>query len=386
MKKINLGFVLNFHPVSWNGGTYYIINLIEQIKKASKKYETIILVGTNIDDKSLKVFKKTKILKSRLFNNNFFTRWINKLLILIFKKNFLLENFLLKNNINLLSHFLATGSKSKIKSTFWIPDFQEISNLKYISLLKKFLRRLNYFYNLVNVEKIILSSETVKKDYNKLFPKFKDKSLVLKPFFNTPQKIKNKGILKKYNINKKFFLLPNQYWKHKNHFLILNALNKIKKKNKDIQIISTGYFKDHRYPEYTNTILEFIEKNSLSKNYKILGMIPYEDLMDLMQLSIAVINPSKSEGWSSTVEQAKSKGKLVLLSNLKVHKEQNPNRAFYFKVNDKNKISKILLKLHKNFSIDKENKVSKESRNFFYKQNKNFILDFLKSVNQIIKS
>ena len=52
--------MLNFHPVSWNGGTYYIINLIEQIKKASKKYETIILVGTNIDDKSLKVFKKQK--------------------------------------------------------------------------------------------------------------------------------------------------------------------------------------------------------------------------------------------------------------------------------------------------------------------------------------
>ena len=75
----------------------------------------------------------------------------------------------MKNRINLLSHFLATGSRSQIKSTFWIPDFQEISNLKYISLLKKLLRRLNYFYNLVNVEKIILSSETVKKDYNKLF-------------------------------------------------------------------------------------------------------------------------------------------------------------------------------------------------------------------------
>ena len=62
--------------------------------------------------------------------------------------------------------------------------------------------------------------------------------------------------------------------------------------------------------------------------YKILGVVPYNDLLSLMAYSIAVINPSKSEGWSSTVEQAKSYGKMILLSDLDVHLEQNPKRKF----------------------------------------------------------
>ena len=42
--------------------------------------------------------------------------------------------------------------------------------------------------------------------------------------------------------------------------------------------------------------------------------------------SVAVINPSEFEGRSSTVEQAKSLGKQVILSNIKIHKEQKPDK------------------------------------------------------------
>ena len=49
-----------------------------------------------------------------------------------------------------------------------------------------------------------------------------------------------------------------------------------------------------------------------------------------MYHSVAVIQPSKFEGRSSTVEQAKSMGKKILLSNIGIHKEQNPLRGKYF--------------------------------------------------------
>lgn len=51
--------------------------------------------------------------------------------------------------------------------------------------------------------------------------------------------------------------------------------------------------------------------------------------MSLIKYSVAVINPSRSEGWGSTVEQAKSMGKFILLSNLPVHIEQNPSSSFF---------------------------------------------------------
>jgi glycosyltransferase involved in cell wall biosynthesis len=73
-----------------------------------------------------------------------------------------------------------------------------------------------------------------------------------------------------------------------------------------------------------------------------------------MAYSIGVINPSKSEGWSSTVEQAKAYGKMVLLSNLDVHKEQNPERQFFFKTNDTKNLSKQLVYLNKNFKLNRE--------------------------------
>ena len=88
--------------------------------------------------------------------------------------------------------------------------------------------------------------------------------------------------------------------------------------------------------------------------------MPYNDLLSLIAYSIAVINPSKSEGWSSTVEQAKSYGKMVLLSNLKVHKEQNPKRNFFFKTDDVKNLSKKLVYLNKIFKLPNEIKLVKK--------------------------
>ena len=67
-----------------------------------------------------------------------------------------------------------------------------------------------------------------------------------------------------------------------------------------------------------------------------MGEIPYNDVLQLIKNSVAVINPSFFEGWSSTVEESKSINKLIILSNINVHLEQNPKHAIYF--NPKNEI------------------------------------------------
>lgn len=61
-----------------------------------------------------------------------------------------------------------------------------------------------------------------------------------------------------------------------------------------------------------------------------LGLIPYQDVAALMQGAVAMINPSLFEGWSTTVEEAKSLGKRIILSNIPVHMEQNPERGLFF--------------------------------------------------------
>ena len=193
---------------------------------------------------------------------------------------------------------------------------------------------------------ILLSSKEVKKDIKKISTYAFKKSKVNSFVFNMPKRntIQNTGYLKKkFKIPNKFFYLPNQYWIHKNHKLVLYALSEAIKKNSSIFIVSTGYADDHRKSGYFNEISRVITKFKLENNYKYLGTVSYKDVMNLMYNSVAVINPSKFEGWSSSVEQAKSMGKEIILSNIKVHKEQNPKRRIFFNPDNQNQISNSIL-------------------------------------------
>lgn len=49
--------------------------------------------------------------------------------------------------------------------------------------------------------------------------------------------------------------------------------------------------------------------------------------------AIALINPSNFEGWSTTVEESKSLGLPIILSDIPVHIEQAPPLGRYFKAN-----------------------------------------------------
>jgi glycosyltransferase involved in cell wall biosynthesis len=68
----------------------------------------------------------------------------------------------------------------------------------------------------------------------------------------------------------------------------------------------------------------------LTDNFRFLGIVPRPHVYALMRLSTALINPSLSEGWSTPVEEAKSLGVPMLLSDLCVHREQAGTRAQYF--------------------------------------------------------
>jgi glycosyltransferase involved in cell wall biosynthesis len=49
---------------------------------------------------------------------------------------------------------------------------------------------------------------------------------------------------------------------------------------------------------------------------------------------MALINPSRFEGWSTTVEEAKSFGVPLILSDIDVHREQTGGAARYFGIDD----------------------------------------------------
>ena len=88
--------------------------------------------------------------------------------------------------------------------------------------------------------------------------------------------------------------------------------------------------------------------------FRILGVVPYPELISLVYHSIAIINPSLFEGWSTTVEEAKSLGKTLILSDLNVHREQNPQRAVYFNPDSPERLASILLEYSNSFDQGSE--------------------------------
>ena len=103
-----------------------------------------------------------------------------------------------------------------------------------------------------------------------------------------------------------------------------------------------------------------LKENKLENNYKYLGLVPYIDVMSLIYHSLALINPSYFEGWSSSVEQANAYKKIIILSKIKVHLEQNPDKAYFFNPNSSTSLKKILLNIYYKKIIIK-NKIKKNT-------------------------
>ena len=387
---IRVGFHYNFSKNSWLGGVIYLKNLFESIDEYEDiKIKPVIITDNRCTKNDLSSFKKIEVIRSSLFSRSNFSRILNKLIIIIFGKNIFIQKFLKKNNIDIMSHFSILGKRSKIPSIYWQPDFQEITNPKDISFKRKIFRKINIHLFSNHCNAVILSSNTVKKQLKKINLKAHGKAQVIKPIFSNLPKNRFKSfnyLKKKFQINDKFFFLPNHFWIHKNHLLVLKSLIDLKKKNKlkKIQIVCTGLFNDYRNPNYKNKIQEFIYKNKLENNFKILGVVKFEELMSLMKYSVAVINPSKSEGWSSTVEQAKSMGKFVLLSNLPVHIEQNPKRSFFFQTNNSIALAHKIYFLNEKFSYKRELKFIKKAFIHTDQNKKRFIIKYEKILKKII--
>jgi len=182
---------------------------------------------------------------------------------------------------------------------------------------------------------VILSSNVAKNDFEKYYSNYKSKAEVLQfvPSFEIKQESQTEKfvyIQKKYEINSAFFYLPNQYWKHKNHKIVLEALTLLKRSGKKVLVISTGNTQDYRNPKYFDELKKYILDNKLEDMYRILGLVSFTDVQTLAETCLAYINPSLFEGWSTTVEEAKSREKKIILSNIPVHLEQNPKFGEFF--------------------------------------------------------
>jgi glycosyltransferase involved in cell wall biosynthesis len=112
--------------------------------------------------------------------------------------------------------------------------------------------------------------------------------------------------------------------------VVVRALGLLKKRGHRVHVVCSGNPRDYRHPQYWEDLNRATRENGVEEQLIVLGMIPAEHVFALLRQGLAVLNPSLFEGWSTTVEEARSVGKRVLLSDIPVHFEQDPPGATYF--------------------------------------------------------
>jgi glycosyltransferase involved in cell wall biosynthesis len=186
-----------------------------------------------------------------------------------------------------------------------------------------------------HADRIVVSSEDSRRDLLGELPDVERKTGVLRFVSSVPDSYwsldesDRSRLQTRYGLDRDYFLVPNQFWRHKNHGVLLGALQVVKERHARVQIVCCGATMDPRNPTHFDDFRRRAAELGCGDALLVLGIIPREDVFGLMRFSRAVINPSRFEGWSSTVEECKSVGKRMLLSSITVHREQMSQASFF---------------------------------------------------------
>ena len=219
----------------------------------------------------------------------------------------------------------------------WFPDLQHRKLPELFPAAARWRREVGFRVQIASGRTIMLSSESALGDFRKYYPGAKNKTSMVRfatrpsPAFLTANPTE---VAARYRLPERYFYLPNQFYRHKNHCVVVDALTILAQRGFDVVVCASGSTEDPREPGYFDRVMAQIRGRGLDKRFLHLGMIPLSHVYALLRASTALINPSRFEGWSTTVEEAKSFGVPMILSDLDVHREQTAGMARYFGVDD----------------------------------------------------
>ncbi|MBF7012789.1 glycosyltransferase family 1 protein [Novosphingobium resinovorum] len=343
---IRVGFILA-NSASWTGGLIYLRNLIGAVMELpERKIEPVLIIAPNTPDADIAGFGAIELIRTSLVAGRLRYKIARKASEKILRRNILLENFLKRHRIDVLSHSGYLGMNSSVPAIAWLPDFQHVRMPEFFQQEEVAARDKGYSATARFAQAILLSSADAQKDLAQFAPEALANSRILRFMAGMVKPDDKRGqnfLVETYGIDRPYFYLPNQFWRHKNHALVIDALGMLAKSGTAPLVVCSGKTEDRRNPEYFEALMHHAHEVGARPYFKVLGLVPYEHLSVLSRHSVAIINPSHFEGWSTTVEEAKSMGKAILLSDIPVHREQAPERAIYVAKDDPMAMAEAML-------------------------------------------
>lgn len=324
-----VAFLLRPYCFEWLGGLNYFATLISAVRDhGSGSVDPVLLTPVTRPDDALVQFADVETHATASLDGRGVGHMARAAGAQLTGHNRVLLRELRRFRIDVLSHTVPVRGVPTIS---WITDFQH-RHLPDLFSARDRASRDRSFRRMTRAARVIVSSEDARADLAAFAPEAEARVRVLHFVPQPPTDVTAGAIAAltgRYGLER-YLHLPNQLWAHKNHGVVVEALGLLRDRGMDIVVAATGDLSDYRAQQHVERLRARVHELGLEEHFKLLGRLPYSEVAALMQGAVAVVNPSLFEGWSTTVEEAKSLGKPVALSDLPVHREQDPPGGAFF--------------------------------------------------------
>lgn len=206
----------------------------------------------------------------------------------------------------------------------WIPDLQHLAMPENYEAAERHERDRRFGDLVSRAELVVLSSESSRRDALAFDPSTSERLRVV-PFASVPPKAwwtdDPAATASRLGLPDRFVLFPSQGWPHKGHDTLIAALANVP----DVHLVLTGV--DPQDAARGAWVAELVDRSGVRDRTTMLGFRSRREVFALLRRAVAVVQPSRFEGWSLLVEDAIAAGRPIVLSDLPVHREQCPERV-----------------------------------------------------------
>lgn len=242
------------------------------------------------------------------------------------------------------------GPAASVRWVGWIPDFMHEELPEFFTPHAIQWRRNTLADMVSGADWLMVPSKHAASIVGQLYPRVAQRLTVVRLAHLPDARIyerKPKETLERYGIPERFLYLPNQFLAHKNHRVILEAYRRLGAQAP--MLVCTGILHDpNNFPAAGDVLRDHWAAVSCGQ-VRLLGVLPRAEQMDLYRACMAVVNPSLYEGWSASIEEARSIGKPCVLSGIPSFKEQAPPSSVFFDPLDPEDAVRALLEAQEKF-------------------------------------
>ncbi len=226
-------------------------------------------------------------------------------------------------------------------------DFQHKHLPHFFSEAERAARDVAFERMLASARAIVVNARDVANDARRFWPRSSARLFAL-PFSAAPGADWFDGdpadTAARHGVAAPYFIVCNQFWKHKDHETAFKAFADVAARHPDIALVCTGATGDYRYPDHFDQLMAWARDQGLASRIHVLGLIPKLDQVALIRGALALLQPTLFEGGpgGGAVYDAVSLGTPSIVSDIAVNREIDEAGVTWFEASNPAALARLM--------------------------------------------